>query len=333
LEKEGIALGGTVPSRLLSAHRLREISHAALPLQVQQLSREKYDPKLFIPRQQFAPLESFLDADVRFRAEAARLLDRLRRIATRFGLDRSGLDALLDQGPTPETVADALPGLEHAFRFDTVEKALSLANSAVRRLLEADFQRETKDLLLLLEQLPFLRRRDLQDAVLSLFALRQQFLLQDVPPEPTTFWSLLPHETPAPAGLANALLKALADLTRRAAGHCAAVVGRAGHGKTNLLCALAEELARDSPVFLLSGQMTISSEYEIEVHIQRWLERGLGRDCTGWLGPVSEALAEDGAWMYVLLDAVNENAEPGRMSRALAEFAARCRGRRIKLHR
>ena len=331
LDKERIALlGATSKRRLLSSRQLLEISQATLPIQIQHLSREKYDSRLFVARRQIEQIESFLDAESWFRTEAARLLDRLSLIAGRFRLDRSPLDTLLTQSPTPGVVESILPTLKRAFWFDAVESVLTLANSAIHEPLDLDFQKETKALLLQLEKLPFVSRQDLKNAAGSLLGAHHIFLSGGIP-EPEAFWSLLPCETSKPAGLANSLLKDLADLTRRSSGQCAAVVGRAGHGKTNLLCSLAEDLAREYPVFLLSGQMTISSEYEIEVHIQRWLERGLGQDCSGWLGAVGEVLEDDVTWMFVVIDAVNENADPGRMSHALESFATRCRGKRIKL--
>lgn len=322
------------PSSPWSAATLHRLCQATLPEQVERVSRRRYLREVFVPRHGLGLLDAFLDAESHFRVEASRLLDRLRLIALRFGLDTTGIDRLLTQERMGvEIVASSLPGIKQSFHFDTVEKVLSWAGDLIRQRLDSEFERGRYGIGRDLQGLPFLGTSEISAALEALFQARREHL-SGGRARIETFWSLLPNEhpdRPERAHLANSLLIDLEALAWRCSGRCVAVVGRAGHGKTNLLCALAEDLAREYPVVLLDGQMTLSSEYDIEAHVQRWLERQSGRDSRDWMVRAAETLERSGTWMFVLIDAVNENADPGKMVQALEDFAARSRGKRIRL--
>ncbi len=332
----GLPLRGmTLEQPALSTTRLLAICGRALPDQIRRLGRGNYAAELFVPRRARRRIDDFLDADTRFRVQAASLLDRLRAIAVAHDLGTSAIDSLLAQDAGPRLVEEALDPLRRTFRFAAVEKALALAERAIQEPLDSAFARQLVEILTLLETLPAFNQARLKQAAQYLNAVRRSNL-SGGRGEMDGFWSLLPS---APSGrdwsgrelLANSLLQELETAATDCAARCLAIVGSAGYGKTSLLCSLADELGRETPTVLLSGEMTISSEYDVETHIQRLLERELGEDCRDWLRRVANGLNRTWGWLFILIDALNENTDPVRMARAVDQLVNHCRWQRVKV--
>lgn len=113
---------------------------------------------------------------------------------------------------------------------------------------------------------------------------------------------------------------------------CFIVVGKAGEGKTNLLCRLTEEHLGDVPCLLLLGSSIIlNSERALAQRIlcELLFDENVNVEVAG--ENLASVLAERGQHMLVLIDAINENPSIERMRPSLEYLTEFIRDKRIKL--
>lgn len=110
---------------------------------------------------------------------------------------------------------------------------------------------------------------------------------------------------------------------------CYLVLGRAGEGKTNIMCHLAE---LSSPALLFLSGRELTSERSIEDHV---LEIILGREAhmsfTALLECTDPILQQNNTFLTVFIDAINDNSDAAALNRAISSFIVSITGTRIKL--
>lgn len=110
------------------------------------------------------------------------------------------------------------------------------------------------------------------------------------------------------------------------------VVERAGGGKTNLACRVAELRAERSPTIFLYGKFDSARWPSFEDYIDHQLARLSKGNKPVRLRDLERRASEEGTWVAVVVDAINESLSPDRLLEALSEFVLMCRhGRRVKL--
>jgi len=82
---------------------------------------------------------------------------------------------------------------------------------------------------------------------------------------------------------------------------------------------------------LLSGNLEISQQSDLESHIEKYLENSFGRNLSNWLQRTDGSLSESKQWLYILIDGINENTNGATLVRRLKTLLARTKGRRVKL--
>jgi hypothetical protein len=131
--------------------------------------------------------------------------------------------------------------------------------------------------------------------------------------------------------LCNDLILRLQQLMETNRRKCVVLVDKAGSGKTNVACHTAEKLILEHPVILLSGQFELTSEYDIEFHIQKRLESQLGGVFSDWINRISERLKSQHKWLFIIIDGINENSNRPLFIKLLNDFLPKTTTRRIKL--
>jgi DNA-binding CsgD family transcriptional regulator len=113
---------------------------------------------------------------------------------------------------------------------------------------------------------------------------------------------------------------------------CFIVVGKAGEGKTNLLCRLTEQHLSDVPCLLLLGSSIIlNSERALVQRVLSELlfDENVNVEVAG--ENLASVLVARGQHMLVLIDAINENPSIERMRPSLEYLTEFIRDKRIKL--
>jgi nucleoside phosphorylase len=331
--------------RPATPEQLMAASAAGIPGQLRSVGRNKYDRVLFVPRGNASGLHAFIAVECKFHVEATHRLVDLETISHGFRLAEAALPAIREtraafaRSLAPGEHERAMEVLRAAFYFrevTAIERSLSVA---VREKSPALVRKGLFHVRDMLRRLPFMDEGRIQDFLNCGYDLARNFAAAGVAEgtglhrEALAMLPSLPRaETHLPVVLATEILVDLGRLVVGLQARCSMVVARAGRGKTNVLCNLAEQLvAEGSPVVLLSGQMTLASEDDIELRVRTQLGSIAGSIGDRWMDSVTAGLAPTRGWLYVIIDGINENSNPNLMTRALEVFLTHCEGQRVKV--
>lgn len=110
---------------------------------------------------------------------------------------------------------------------------------------------------------------------------------------------------------------------------CFLILGKAGEGKTNLSCYLAE---RHTPCLLFLSGRKFDSERSIQNAIQLFIDPvSMKRSFKDFLEQLNSVLEEEQKYLLILIDGINESPDPIGLNQALASFVVAIQQSRIKL--
>ncbi|MDT5269017.1 MAG: hypothetical protein QOH49_1203 [Acidobacteriota bacterium] len=327
----------------IPADALLSLTRGCIREQIRSVGHDKYISELYVSRAAEKEVAGFTDFEHLFRARAEEIFRQLAWASAQYGLGGDAELAVsrarlaLDDA-RGETLPAATDGLKRAFYFDEVERVVNVINSLIMEPSEGRFYEGAEQLRSQLRGLPFVNQTQLAQVPREIFlerarSLRARALQTDTPYKQLLqlFPSFIENETAGFIYLVNDLIKELTRLFGQSTRRCFVLVDRAGTGKTNVACRLAEQLINEHPVVLLSGQMELSSEYDIEFHVQRQLESAFRGIFTDWTNRVSDELGRAHKWLFIIIDGINENANPRLLLKLLKGLLPRLESKRIKL--
>jgi hypothetical protein len=310
--------------------------------QVQAVGHEKYRRELNVRRDVEQRIEEFLGFDASFRKRAQVIVQALQAMATRYQLREAPValvraDELIRDSDSTQELLAGLRAVEEAFGFNEAEQVAGLIDAVIWERSEAAASAQTARILRLLHELPSTDPAALPTFNTNLRELRGQtpFSGRLDPDKPLykDVLAVLPSSWGADRKLvlANDLIREFRQLAGRLGARCLALVARAGQGKTNVMCRLAERLASDHPVLLLSGQLELAGGSDLKSHVQQQLKSTCAADYAEWIGGVSADCKASNRWLYVLIDGINESGQLVRMVRQVGDLLAQLTDRRVKL--
>lgn len=335
-EKIVPAKRGAIP-----AEALLSLSQGFIQEQIKAVGQDKYMADVYVTREAEKEIASFTDFEDEFRVKAGIALAQLEAISLRYNL---GADADLAfsmakvamlKEPSGESSIAAVKELKRAFYFDEVNEAIRTINSLLLEQSQTRFDLGTRALQAQLATKPFVDQIRLAELHKDMHQERwNKSLAKGVLKTEQSYRQLLrlfPCSVDEPIHLANDLLKNLSEEINRGGKRCLVLVDKAGTGKTNVACRLADQLKKQHPVVLLSGQMELSTEYDIEFQIQQRLESAFSGMFADWMNRVSPGLREAGKWLFIIIDGINENSKRPLLIQLLKGLLPRLETKRIKL--
>jgi len=323
---------------LIGFDTLLSLTQAALPEQIAAVGHDKYVPELYVARPAEQSVLDFAEFELHYATRFEDVLRILAVIAVERGLSPR-VDAPLrelqaaarvNQAAAP--LARALGAVKDAFYFTLVEGAAARLDAILQQTEEhnapaviAEFWRDIRHEPYVAERLGAEFQRVAFDLARTHRVNRGAFRSIHAK---EIFPSTVIEGTTV---LANDLLKELERLNELAARPCLAIVERAGLGKTNTVCRVAEVLSAQHPVVLLSGQLDFSHDRDIEWHIRRRIEFALGTDVPDWIERSALGLVAAQRWLFVIIDGINEVEHLPLFGKLLQRLLPRLRGSRVKL--
>lgn len=319
---------------------LHAITRDLLPEQIRIVGRDKYIRNVYVHRPAEDSVREFTDFELQLISRAQEILAALKLIADTYGFSDSAKPVLQDASAAVLRSHDevalelAVKTLSRAYYFDSIEDDFAALGRIDRQLNPTMNYTLVQNIGALLRTRPYISRTNLHE------------LLTIIPREARGRVaggadSLLEHQgirrcfPSVDRGnktiLANDLIKELIYLVAKSSKCCLALVDRAGRGKTNVVCRIAESLIEKHAVVLLSGRMEISTEYDIEWHIQRQIETAFGAAFADWMARSTPGFEQARRWLFIILDGINENTNLPLFIKILQNFLPRLAGKRIRL--
>jgi len=326
----------------LSSKTIHSLTQGLLEEQVQVVGGDRYLLPLYVHREVETSIEEFIDFEQLFVKRASEHLTELETICTSYRLrenTRTAIDRLRQSvmnGRSAEDFLSCLAVLRSEFEYDEVVATISKLN-AVLASRPPNSTRAVAEVMSVLKTLRCVSGAALTDIPSLLEETWRRVGTGQVATATGSYRQILavfPHSAdlgPKKATLANDLIDELTSMQQRANKRCLAIVSPAGTGKTNLLCSIAQHLIKKSPVVLLSGALEISREYDLESHIERYLAASFGHSLSNWLERSEPDLMRQQQWLFIIIDAINENDQPSTMVKRLRALIARIAHRRVKL--
>ncbi|HMK24457.1 MAG TPA: DUF4062 domain-containing protein [Chitinophagaceae bacterium] len=326
----------------IAAEVLHSLMKGSIHEQIKAVGQEKYIPELFILREAEKEILDFTHFDEDYFSRLNFVIEKLQTISHQYNLDKA--TALFFEKAKKElanfnttSVKSIINELKEAFYFNEVASLVGAFEKLITDPAETGNFYKISELKFHLKQQPFIVQSKLanfedafSDIAKRISVAKRTFRSF------TEFIELFPSYIDesgrqAEAKLANDLLLELSILTDLYAKRCLVLVGKAGSGKTNNLCHLAEVLIENHPVILLSGQMEISNEYDIQYHIQQRLEQEFSGFFSDWMHRINESLHVKGKWLFILIDGINETNNLPLMLRLFNQLLPRIENKKIKL--
>jgi hypothetical protein len=333
---------GQLPVASIDSTTLREICNKRLQQRIAEVSQRKYLPDLYVQRRAVqSELERFIDAPARYRTEASTIFEQLETIRAHFpqlSVQATKLKELRDgmlAATSPERAQSQLQILKHLFLFSEVEAVEAAVYDVLTTRDWSHAESRLEHFLRSLRRLPYIRR---SDAALAKEALEEEWRRSLARSQTSDRPALEGARKLLPSvkvgdrlTLANDLIKRLKLQLETLGQPCLALVDRAGRGKTNVLLNAASVLARTFPTLVFGGHGIPASFRGVETLVQEELDRDAPGQFLSWLPRAALGLQAEGAWMYILIDGINEALDQLELARQLSEFLARIQGARIRL--
>ncbi|MBV9959307.1 MAG: DUF4062 domain-containing protein, partial [Acidobacteria bacterium] len=331
-----------IPARrgAISADILSSLTKDLIQQQIEFVGRDKYISEVYVPREAEKEVERFIHFEEMFRARSETILQYLDLIRTRYGLGDEARLMVSQMRLASENIRGeslkAMNALKRAFYFQEVEEAIIEFNSLIMEYSDARFDARADELLRLWRGKPFVDQAKVSQLKIDLSYERQRSLTKQVLQTDLLYRESLQlflsyREDTTTIHLANDLLKELTRLIEMGLKRCLVLVDKAGRGKTNVACHVAEQLVDQHPVLLLSGQMELSTEYDIEFLIEQRLESAFSGIFSDWMNRVSPGLQEARKWLFIIIDGINENSRRPLLNQLLKGLLTRLEERRIKI--
>lgn len=326
---------GSIPFDALHA-----VTKSLLPDQIRTVGQDKYISKLYVARPAEDRVRNFVDFEEYFTARSHDILNSVELIAGKYEFGIDARQALADaraatlRSHDPAGLERAALTLKRACFFDNVESDFARLEQVYRQKGVAEQRRMSADFVASLRGLPYIDPSTLPELFGFVFGIAQEGAVGGEPSADdrravrSVFPSILVDRDVI---LANDLLKEFDRLIEKSSKRCIALVDRAGRGKTNVACRIAESTLEKHPVILLSGQMEISTEYHIEWHIQRQIETAFGAGFVDWIPRSAPALEQERRWLLIVVDGINESANLPLLVRVLQHLLPKLADKRIKL--
>lgn len=102
--------------------------------------------------------------------------------------------------------------------------------------------------------------------------------------------------------------------------HATVLIDRAGSGKTNLICHLADEYASQGPVILLFGKQNHTGEMQLVESVIDTLQRAMDTRSREVADELDAALETNGSFITVFIDGINEHRRVHDYDTAVSRF-------------
>ena len=333
-----------------SLDSLNLLCRASINQQIRSVAGDKYIPEIYLERGVEKQIESFINFDKTFLDKVDKIIDDLIQINQNYPLGEEAYYYLLNgkkairNSQSLEQYYQIIAHLKKAFFFDEVESIFSSISYGIRLPKNTEFSAEYNTIVSRLKELPCISSQALSEWRENLFELRRRVLCGDKMEIQRDVEQICLNIFPAKIlgrdedgvpnewKFANNLIKEINDFVKLQGQKCVALVANAGYGKTNLLCHLANNLSKKYPVILLTGQMEITGQYDIEYYIQRQLELLLPGNFANWMNRIKQVLDHPSRqYLFILIDGINENSNLPLFVRLLRDFIIRLEDKRIKL--
>lgn len=330
-----------------SLDSLHLLCRASINQQIRSVARDKYIPDIYLERGEEKEIESFVNFDQTFLERVDKIIDDLIQISHNYRLREEAYYYLpkakkaIRNSQSLEQYYQIIDRLKKAFFFDETESIFRSINDAILWQINTEFYSKCNTIISLLKEHPCISNQALSKLPEKLFELHRQPSV----PNKTEIQrnveeiclNIFPSKIYADEDgvkwkFANDLIQEINNLVELQAQKCVTLVANAGYGKTNLLCHLANNLSKKSPVILLSGQMEITDKYNFEYYIQRQLESFLPGNFANWMNRIKQILdSPSRQYLFILIDGINENSNLPLFVRSLRDFIIRLEDKRIKL--
>jgi hypothetical protein len=326
---------------LIPFDTLHAVTKGLLPEQIKAVGRDKYIPQLYVSRPAEARVHDFVNFEERFITRSQEILATIELIAGTYGFETSAQPALLDarsailRSHDKHALGHAAAALKRACFFDSIEADFADLERIDRELNPALQYRLLQELAGSFRSRSYIARSELPELLKTISLTARGRVAAGGAVSVTndlkvrSFFPSIGNEKKRI--LANDLLKEFALLIEKSSKCCIALVDRAGRGKTNLVCRIAENTIEKDAVVLFSGRMEISTEYDIEWHIQRQIETAFGAAFADWIARSAPALEQERRWLFVVLDGINESTNLPLFIRLLQNFLPKLEGKRIRV--
>ena len=333
-----------------SLDSLNLLCRASINQQIRSVAGDKYIPEIYLERGVEKQIESFINFDKTFLDKVDKIIDDLIQINQNYPLGEEAYYYLLNgkkairNSQSLEQYYQIIAHLKKAFFFDEVESIFSSISYGIRLPKNTEFSAEYNTIVSRLKELPCISSQALSEWRENLFELRRRVLCGDKMEMQRNVEQICLNVFPAKIlgrdmdgvpvkwKFANDLIKEINNFVELQGQKCVALVANAGYGKTNLLCHLANNLSKKYPVILLTGQMEITGQYDIEYYIQRQLELLLPGNFANWMNRIKQVLDHPSRqYLFILIDGINENSNLPLFVRLLRDFIIRLEDKRIKL--
>lgn len=277
---------------------LQILCRASIKKQIRAVGRDKYIADVYIRRDAEKDIDVFINFEKDFRKQIDKIIDDLIQISQNYRLLDEAYEYLpqaktfIENIQTPDQYYQVINKFKKLFYYDEVETIVNQIYLTLRlqRRKETQIHDNLRTIILLLQKLPFVDKQSLSELSRKFFELyRQQDVGSEISGNLSNTLRIFSSKSYPDENLiksANDLIKDFERLVQLQIEKCIALVSNAGYGKTNLLCHLTNNLSRNHPVILLSGQMEIISQYDLEYHIQRQLESFIPGNFANWMNRI-----------------------------------------------
>lgn len=328
-----------------SLDTLHLLCRASIREQIKLVGRDKYIADIYIERGVEKEIESFVNFEESFLEQTYKIIDDLTQISQNYHLRDEAYyylpkaKAFIRNSQILEQYSQFINELKKAFYYDEVETIVNLIDSTIllSRERETQFRDNLIKIVSSLKNLPFINEQDLLKLPEALSEARRHKLVHGSFSQSIMISETLPskfydEENKRQFKLANDLIKDLNKLVELKVQKCVVLVSNAGYGKTNVLCHLANRLSKNYPVILLSGQMEITSSYDIEYQLQQQLESFLPGSFVNWMNRIKQISDNTShQCLFILIDGINENSNLALFIRLIGDFIINIEGKKVKL--
>lgn len=317
--------------------------------QIKAVGHDKYISKLYIDRNIYDSFSSFINFEKIFKNDVLTIFKKLIKICSNYHLEGQILSRLLKaksdlaSGTIDPDFKNILHDIKASFYFNPIEDIFRSINFAIRCEPNIDFLSRTNTIKRNINEIPVCDKNLLRNLSEEFSDLRKHWKVTgEIPPSDNYKFYIIRRIFPSlhryigrkkleEVDLANDFIKNLQNLYDSYLKRCSIIVSKAGYGKTNIVCHLAEQLSFKYPTLLFSGQMEVSAEYNIEHNIQQRLQTELPILSSNWLSKISEILESSKTWLFLIIDGINENSNISFFIRLLKNVLSRVENRRVKI--